>query len=129
MKERSVCARTYERCRRHQLPRPVQNGKLANPAISPSCEHSMVVGRSPRDQAVLRGHSARQLRSEVEGYTNFVRRGSSQTSNIDTACSDQLRSEEHTSELQSLMRISYAVFRLKKNNKTYKTNNQNSTQI
>src|SRR3546814_7125231 len=31
------------------------------------------------------------------------------------------RSEEHTSELQSLMRISYAVFCLKKKNKTYKT--------
>src|SRR3546814_4329974 len=34
----------------------------------------------------------------------------------------QHRSEEHTSELQSLMRISYAVFCLKKkhhNNKTY----------
>src|SRR3546814_6915302 len=32
------------------------------------------------------------------------------------------RSEEHTSELQSLMRISYAVFCLKKkNNKTYKS--------
>src|SRR3546814_10519544 len=28
------------------------------------------------------------------------------------------RSEEHTSELQSLMRISYAVFCLKKNKKT-----------
>src|SRR3546814_1038956 len=28
------------------------------------------------------------------------------------------RSEEHTSELQSLMRISYAVFCLKKNNQT-----------
>src|SRR3546814_1035751 len=28
----------------------------------------------------------------------------------------KLRSEEHTSELQSLMRISYAVFCLKKNN-------------
>src|SRR3546814_9195444 len=27
---------------------------------------------------------------------------------------DHARSEEHTSELQSLMRISYAVFRLKK---------------
>src|SRR3546814_3389302 len=27
---------------------------------------------------------------------------------------DQMRSEEHTSELQSLMRISYAVFCLKK---------------
>src|SRR3546814_8618707 len=29
-----------------------------------------------------------------------------------------VRSEEHTSELQSLMRISYAVFCLKTNNKT-----------
>src|SRR3546814_3112686 len=29
------------------------------------------------------------------------------------------RSEEHTSELQSLMRISYAVFCLKKKNKPY----------
>src|SRR3546814_5032064 len=31
------------------------------------------------------------------------------------------RSEEHTSELQSLMRISYAVFCLKKKNKTNKS--------
>src|SRR3546814_2081613 len=31
-------------------------------------------------------------------------------------CSNHLRSEEHTSELQSLMRISYAVFCLKKKN-------------
>src|SRR3546814_10633612 len=36
---------------------------------------------------------------------------------------DRLRSEEHTSELQSLMRISYAVFCLKKK----KTNKQQST--
>src|SRR3546814_6269288 len=33
------------------------------------------------------------------------------------------RSEEHTSELQSLMRISYAVFCLKKNNKTTQRTN------
>src|SRR3546814_6968166 len=40
------------------------------------------------------------------------------------------RSEEHTSELQSLMRISYAVFCLKKKNKTTKnnTNTINHTQ-
>src|SRR3546814_978326 len=42
------------------------------------------------------------------------------------------RSEEHTSELQSLMRISYAVFCLKKKNKNYtnitqKTQNTNVT--
>src|SRR3546814_5586222 len=37
------------------------------------------------------------------------------------------RSEEHTSELQSLMRISYAVFCLKKTNRTTKnkTNTDN----
>src|SRR3546814_2171879 len=41
---------------------------------------------------------------------------------------DQIRSEEHTSELQSLMRISYAVFCLKKNKK-YTSNKQiNCTQ-
>src|SRR3546814_2967967 len=33
------------------------------------------------------------------------------------AAAQGLRSEEHTSELQSLMRISYAVFCLKKKNK------------
>src|SRR3546814_2934361 len=34
----------------------------------------------------------------------------------------ELRSEEHTSELQSLMRISYAVFCLKKKKNTYTHN-------
>src|SRR3546814_1027922 len=40
--------------------------------------------------------------------------------NLDTAL-EMMRSEEHTSELQSLMRISYAVFCLKKNNTTTTT--------
>src|SRR3546814_6902737 len=35
-------------------------------------------------------------------------------------CPDRARSEEHTSELQSLMRISYAVFCLKKKKHTIK---------
>src|SRR3546814_7879337 len=35
------------------------------------------------------------------------------------AALERQRSEEHTSELQSLMRNSYAVFRLKKNNITH----------
>src|SRR3546814_14498486 len=35
----------------------------------------------------------------------------------------RLRSEEHTSELQSLMRISYAVFCLKKKNNKHTQNN------
>src|SRR3546814_8894051 len=44
---------------------------------------------------------------------------------------DDIRSEEHTSELQSLMRISYAVFCLKKKknrrNQTH-TTNKNTTE-
>src|SRR3546814_3603699 len=41
---------------------------------------------------------------------------------FDGALRELLRSEEHTSELQSLMRISYAVFCLKKKKKKVRTN-------
>src|SRR3546814_7593478 len=40
---------------------------------------------------------------------------------VDAGAGQPVRSEEHTSELQSLMRISYAVFCLKKKKKTNKT--------
>src|SRR3546814_10357589 len=43
-------------------------------------------------------------------------------------CGDEDRSEEHTSELQSLMRISYAVFCLKKKTTPILTN-QSFTQL
>src|SRR3546814_8736417 len=39
------------------------------------------------------------------------------------------RSEEHTSELQSLMRISYAVFCLKKKNKSNNIQNRYTSQM
>src|SRR3546814_4076778 len=40
---------------------------------------------------------------------------------VDVGHRQEARSEEHTSELQSLMRISYAVFCLKKKNYTIET--------
>src|SRR3546814_2798979 len=43
-------------------------------------------------------------------------------------CYSRYRSEEHTSELQSLMRISYAVFCLKKKNKNRTLLSINNTQ-
>src|SRR3546814_8545180 len=52
-------------------------------------------------------------------------------SNRQGACRNRCRSEEHTSELQSLMRISYAVFCLKKKKTTdniQHTNNYTSDQ-
>src|SRR3546814_2315797 len=45
------------------------------------------------------------------------------TALLGTGRSRWLRSEEHTSELQSLMRISYAVFCLKKTNSKTKSDN------
>src|SRR3546814_10717226 len=39
---------------------------------------------------------------------------------------DRIRSEAHTSELQSLMRISYAVFCLKKKNESNDTNHEHT---
>src|SRR3546814_3843497 len=41
----------------------------------------------------------------------------------------RIRSEEHTSELQSLMRLSYAVFCLKNKNKVNNTSIADSTRI
>src|SRR3546814_1382109 len=47
-------------------------------------------------------------------YERFTGVPGRKTDNITTGRIYQTRSEEHTSELQSLMRISYAVFCLKK---------------
>src|SRR3546814_6133677 len=63
------------------------------------------VGQGQRD-AITRLHAARAQRNCK------MERSFAQPAIIDTAIA--LRSEEHTSELQSLMRISYAVFGLKK---------------
>src|SRR3546814_8986081 len=66
----------------------------------------------------LSGNNIRSITDDIFKYDiNF---------NTDVAASDRFsvvveRSEEHTSELQSLMRISYAVFCLKK------TKNHNKT--
>src|SRR3546814_10097507 len=45
----------------------------------------------------------------------------------DKRATGPVRSEEHTSELQSLMRISYAVFCLKKTQQTNNHQHKNST--
>src|SRR3546814_2472256 len=57
------------------------------------------------------------------------------TTDLLTACvfnplvTGRERSEEHTSELQSLMRISYAVFRLQKKKKTIKIRHKRDNKI
>src|SRR3546814_9273589 len=50
-----------------------------------------------------------------------------QTDRDDIQAIEEIRSEEHTSELQSLMRISYAVFCLKKKNNENNTTSKQTT--
>src|SRR3546814_6958016 len=75
-------------------------------------------GRSP--------HRARRPRDERERIEialdrKMRRQGGVGPGRIDRLVDPDRRSEEHTSELQSLMRISYAVFCLKKKNPTTHT--------
>src|SRR3546814_5806366 len=70
-----------------------------------------------------------QIADAAERGANYVDKLKSALANVNTSGTDRLvsamaradRSEEHTSELQSLMRISYAVFCLKKQNTRTKT--------
>src|SRR3546814_4239135 len=71
--------------------------------IMPLLLHLFISGA---DQHCLNMTNAEALASTIDRGEEFARR----FSDIDTLG----RSEEHTSELQSLMRISYLVFSLKK---------------
>src|SRR3546814_9123052 len=82
---------------------------------SPSARRRLPLGRSPRLVGSARfdlggrarlNLGARQLGDEAVGRAHRAM--------IDFGERHIVRSEEHTSELQSLMRISYAVFCLKK---------------
>src|SRR3546814_3331112 len=89
------------------------------PAKSPPICTKVLRARSATSRAsgseMCSAHfSSRGLISGIKGATSF---GCS----IRVAISIKLRSEEHTSELQSLMRISYAVFCLKQKKLETKT--------
>src|SRR3546814_9137836 len=73
-------------------------GKLAH---NPRPFHSCAAGAVGRDRPLYQDRRAPHMRSRAHGLSLAGR---------------NFRSEEHTSELQSLMRISYAVFCLKKKN-------------
>src|SRR3546814_5209289 len=65
-----------------------------------------------------------RLHEGLAGFPVESRWGYHVVSVDEVAPGEQLRSEEHTSELQSLMRISYAVFCLKKKKLTRNITNR-----
>src|SRR3546814_8075392 len=73
------------------------------------------VGPAVEAGAEQRPRPDQQSRSRAEPAERLAERHRDQPAGGRTDRTDQ-RSEEHTSELQSLMRISYAVFCLKKKN-------------
>src|SRR3546814_4425087 len=108
-----VCARKPE-SERYRVPEEVRKAPQPPPE-----------GRSWKERADI-----------VEEATQATRPNSCSTVGAggQTGCTTEMRSEEHTSELQSLMRISYAVFCLKKKKKTtiirktaYKQTKQHNT--
>src|SRR3546814_8157897 len=82
----------------------------ARPAAHPDRRPGEPAAPSPGAVATVADRLSRALRQAVGGGAGHQLRAG--------VLAPWYRSEEHTSELQSLMRISYAVFCLKKKKKT-----------
>src|SRR3546814_3600660 len=77
--------------------------------------HGLIDSQGSADMGQAFAKALQPLQDEtLQRATEFARRC---REDGQESASQWLRSEEHTSELQSLMRISYAVFCLKKKNK------------
>src|SRR3546814_1157671 len=95
------------RSRSQALPRPAPlRGRPVTPASVPNDATVLVVDDEPQIRRALRTNLT------VRGH-RVIEAGTGEAALRSVA---DHRSEEHTSELQSLMRISYAVFCLKKKN-------------
>src|SRR3546814_4235480 len=96
-------------------------GRATQPGREPSDVAKIVTLRLRGEPA--QGHVVHQSlaqRADRANLDKLVHRSTPQLKESRGSASDRrrsIRSEEHTSELQSLMRISYAVFCLKKKKK------------
>src|SRR3546814_8724425 len=95
-----LCAQSYIR---HRERRPVPDGRF----ITFSSVAAQLGGYRSNASYIA-------AKSAVLGFTKAMAREVSHMDITVNSVSPGLRSEEHTSELQSLMRLSYAVFCLKK---------------
>src|SRR3546814_6916524 len=89
----------------------------ADPLRVPAGRRPPLRRREPRHHRPAQRHVPRRLRAQVDALR--VRLPPAVLHRQPAAEVRGMRSEEHTSELQSLMRNSYAVFCLKKKQKTH----------
>src|SRR3546814_3194384 len=114
-----VCSSDLDRPRRAEIPAGVSGRYGRDSAGSPA------VGRqlSQLHHAVHHGIRDRLPAADLPDADRTVGAGDARATGVGSALYDRgglrdRRSEEHTSELQSLMRISYAVFCLNKKKRT-----------
>src|SRR3546814_2639071 len=102
----------------------------AKPAKPPPPRASSTPFRPSRSIEPLRraaaGHRRARQREQAPSPKSIDRQAAEAESRRLMTLRRRPRSEEHTSELQSLMRISYAVFCLKKKTTTAKTTQEKS---
>src|SRR3546814_7086360 len=100
-----------EQARRGLIKVALKNGTLHHAVVGKHGASTVLISPAAEGTGVIAGGPMRAI-FDVMGVRNVVAKslGSSNPYNMVRAT----RSEEHTSELQSLMRISYAVFCLKK---------------
>src|SRR3546814_10178147 len=116
-----VCSSDLIGCRKEvRLPRPFRCQILQQDAAfgidASRLKHRFHhLPRDPHDDARIVGRRGQPRRSGCRRRVRAITRAMCEG---DQPARRQSRSEEHTSELQSLMRISYAVFCLKKKNTT-----------
>src|SRR3546814_9224422 len=91
---------------------PISGGNSAPPMIAMMISGAPSIARSPRSFT-----PSEKIVGNMIDMKKLVS-VSAATATMPGANAAITRSEEHTSELQSLMRISYAVFCLKKKNNT-----------
>src|SRR3546814_827142 len=94
--------------------REYDSGSLAGGIAQGACRHALSIGSG--GSAIIADYLARCRDTLGLGPTTVQTPMQAVVDQHDLTQSD-VRSEEHTSELQSLMRISYAVFCLKKKKK------------
>src|SRR3546814_5009027 len=101
------------------LSRPPASPRLACPARGRAAtRHQLAIPRRARLHDIgNRPNGRNAFQRRIDDRINLTRHSKAALSPTRSGKALQLRSEEHTSELQSLMRISYAVFCLKKKKK------------
>src|SRR3546814_8757013 len=126
MRIRSACMDRYEsggHTERHRRGGRVAIGHVTNRSALPPARLAEVAHRLAGAGVAVTVLPATDLFLMGRGHDHNIPRGVTHAHTLlqhGVTCS--LRSEEHTSELQSLMRISYAVFCLTKKKQTNKDN-------